>query len=179
MFVYYFVRVNRPFNEVESSLVTQLTNTGPFANAPHREGENLGDRIDRIALRHGHPVLAKAVQLISGIPRRGEQQTTIRLAWEATGTPGLFPKLDADLTVATVGPELCQIAMRGTYAPPLGPLGRALDRAVLHRVAEASVKSFVDRMAQSIDRVGWRLPDRSSDAVADSFGDAIHEALDA
>ena len=52
--------------------------------------------------------------------------------------------------VATVGPELSQIAMRGTYSPPLGPLGRALDRAVLHRVAEASVKGFVDRVAQSV-----------------------------
>lgn len=147
MFVYYFVHVNRPFSEVEPLLVSQLNNLGGFADAAYREGENLRDKI---GVSRDHPVMAKTVQLVAGIPLRGGQQTTIPLAWEATGTPGLFPKLDADLIVATVGPELCQIAMRGTYAPPLGPLGRALDRAVLHRVAEASVKGFVDRVAKSV-----------------------------
>jgi hypothetical protein len=147
MFVYYFVHVNRPFSEVESSLVAQLNDLGPFADAAYREGEHLRDKA---GVHRDHPVMAKTVQLVSGIPLRGDQQTTIPCAWEATGTPGLFPKLDADLIVAAVGPELCQIAIRGTYAPPLGPLGRALDRAVLHRVAEASVKSFVDRVAQLV-----------------------------
>ncbi len=147
MFVYYFVHVNRPFREVESSLVTQLNSLGPCADAAYREGEELRDKV---SMRLDHPSVAKTVQLLSGIPLRGDQQTTIPFAWEATGTPGLFPKLDADLVVSAVGPDLCQIAMRGTYAPPLGPLGRALDRAVLHRVAEASVKSFVDRVAHLV-----------------------------
>lgn len=148
MFVYYFVHVNRPFGEVESSLVDQLNNLGPFADAAYREGEHLRHRVD---LGSDLPMMAKAVQVLSGTPLRGSQQTTIPFAWEATGTPGLFPKLDADLIVAAVGPELSQITLRGTYAPPLGPLGRALDRAVLHRVAEASVKSFVDRVAHLVE----------------------------
>ncbi len=147
MFVYYFVHVNRPFDEVEPRLVSQLNKLGSFADAAYREGEDLRDKI---GVSRDHPVMAKTVQLVAGTPLRGNHQTTIPFAWEATGTPGLFPKLDADLVVASIGPELCQIAMRGTYAPPLGPLGRALDRAVLHRVAEASVKSFVDRVAQSV-----------------------------
>jgi hypothetical protein len=147
MFVYYFVHVNRPFAEAEPELVAQLNSFGSLADAAYREGEDLRDKI---GLSRDNPVVAKTVQLVAGTPLRGGQQTTIPVAWEATGTPGLFPKLDADLIVATVGPELCQIAMRGTYSPPLGPLGRALDRAVLHRVAEASVKSFVDRVAKSV-----------------------------
>jgi len=151
MFVYYFVHVNRPFGEVESALVAELNNLGPFADAAYREGEDLRDQV---GLGHDHPLMAKAVQFVSGIPLRGAQQTTVPFAWEATGTPGLFPKLDADLIVAGVGPELSQISMRGTYAPPLGPLGRALDRAVLHRVAEASVKSFVDRIAHLVEGHG-------------------------
>ncbi len=147
MFIYYFVHVNRPYREVESSLVNQLHSLGPFADAAYREGEELRDKV---SVRLDNPSVAKTVQLLSGIPIRGDQQTTIPFAWEATGTPGLFPKLDADLVVSAVGPDLSQIAMRGTYAPPLGPLGRALDRAVLHRVAEASVKSFVDRVAHMV-----------------------------
>lgn len=151
MFVYYFVHVRRPFNQVETSLLAHLNHLGPFADAAYREGEDLRDKV---GLSRDHPVVAKTVQLLSGTPLRGAQQTTIPFAWEATGTPGLFPKLDADLIVAAVGPELSQIAMRGTYAPPLGPLGRALDRAVLHRVAEASVKSFIDRVAHLVESNG-------------------------
>jgi len=147
MFVYYFVHVNRPFREVEESLVGQVHSLGSLADEAYREGENLRGKIG-VGADNG--VVAKTVRLVAGTPIRGEQLTTIPLAWEATGTPGLFPKLEADLIVATVGPELSQIAMRGTYAPPLGPLGRVLDRAVLHRVAEASVKGFVDRVARSL-----------------------------
>jgi len=151
VFVYYFVHVNRPFVEVEPELVSQLSNLASLADAAYRQREDLRDKI---GLSRDHGIVAKTVQLVAGLPLRGGQQTTIPLAWEATGTPGLFPKLDADLIVATVGPDLSRIAMRGTYAPPLGPLGRALDRAVLHRVAEASVKSFVDGVARSITRYG-------------------------
>jgi hypothetical protein len=151
VFVYYFVHVNRPFDEVEPALVSQLNNLASLADAAYREGEDLRDKI---GLSRDRGVVARTIQLVAGLPLRGDQQTTIPLAWEATGTPGLFPKLDADLIVATVGPDLSQIAMRGTYAPPLGPLGRALDRAVLHRVAEASVKSFVDGVARSITGTG-------------------------
>jgi hypothetical protein len=147
MFVYYFVHVNRPYDQVAPALVSKLNLFGSFADAAYREGENLRDKV---GVRGDRPVMAKTVQLLAGTPIRGGQQTTVPFAWEATGTPGLFPKLDADLIVAAVGPELTQIAVRGTYDPPLGSLGRALDRAVLHRVAEASVKGFVDRVAESV-----------------------------
>lgn len=176
MFVYYFVHVKGPFGEVESSLLAQLSNLGSFADAAYREGEDLRDKV---SVSRDHPVMAKAVQLMAGIPLRSDHQTTIPFAWEATGTPGLFPRLEADLIVASVGPDLSQIAMRGTYAPPLGPLGRALDRAVLHRVAEASVKSFVDRVAQSIRDDGVGQPPEllrgfGTGGVGDSIDEAFH-----
>ncbi len=151
MFVYYFVHVSRPFVEVEARLMDRLSLLGRFADAAYREGEQLRDKI---GLGKDRQVVAKTVQLMVGTPLRAASQTTIPFAWEATGTPGLFPRLDADLVVAGVGPELCQLALRGSYAPPLGTLGRALDRAVLHRVAEASVKSFVDRIAEAVRTTG-------------------------
>jgi hypothetical protein len=147
MFVYYYVHVNRPFGEVEPSLVSNVGLLGSFADEAYREGEHLRDKV---CVRNGRPGIAKTVQLLAGTPLRGAQQTTLPFAWEATGTPGLFPKLDADLVVAAVGPDLCQVAVRGTYDPPLGSLGRVLDRALLHRVAEASVKGFVDLVAESL-----------------------------
>jgi hypothetical protein len=34
--------------------------------------------------------------------------------------------------------------------PPLGAVGQAVDRVLLHRVAEATVKDFLDRLGQAI-----------------------------
>jgi hypothetical protein len=34
--------------------------------------------------------------------------------------------------------------------PPLGVVGQAIDRVLLHRVAEATVKDFLDRVGRAI-----------------------------
>jgi len=36
------------------------------------------------------------------------------------------------------------------YQPPLGVVGRTIDRVLLHRVAEATVKDFLDRVGAAI-----------------------------
>ena len=46
----------------------------------------------------------------------------------------------------------CQLAISARYDPPLGAVGRAIDRALLARVAEATVKDFLDRVRDSIAR---------------------------
>jgi hypothetical protein len=74
----------------------------------------------------------------------------LALRWEATGAGGaLFPVLDADLTLApgTVGTVL---RLTGAYRPPMGALGQALDRAVLHRLGEATVRTFLARVAAQL-----------------------------
>ncbi len=80
-----------------------------------------------------------------------DRSAGLALRWEATGTGGgLFPVLDADIKLAPAGKQGTVLTMAGAYRPPLGPLGEALDRAVLHRVAAATVRSFVARVAAQI-----------------------------
>ncbi len=84
----------------------------------------------------------------------------LALRWEATGPGGgLFPVLDADLKLAPDG-EGTMLTMAGSYRPPLGPLGQALDRAVLRRVATATVRSFVAQLAVQI--TGQPVPNGSA-----------------
>jgi hypothetical protein len=45
-----------------------------------------------------------------------------------------------------------QLTLRGRYEPPLGTLGRQIDRLLLHRVAEATVRSFMRRLAESLTK---------------------------
>jgi hypothetical protein len=145
MFVYYYVHVERPFGEVEPQLLRMLPGLRGWAERAYRDGEHIHARI---GTRGGK--IAKTVEMTVTAPARGAAETWIPIEWEATGMPGLFPKMEADIVIAAVGPTLTQIAFRGTYRAPLGKIGEALDRALLHRVAEASVKSFVDRIASSV-----------------------------
>jgi len=73
---------------------------------------------------------------------------TLGLRWEATGmSGGLFPVLDADLTLTPAGEHTTRLALTGSYRPPLGRLGAGLDRAILHQAATATIRSLVHNIA--------------------------------
>lgn len=146
MFVYYFVQLTRSREEVDRALLDGLDGLAALADVAYRRGEELRARIGL-----GRGPLAKEVRLDVRNPRRTEAETTVPMTWEATGPSGLFPSMEADLVVAGLGPDLTQLALRGSYRPPLGAVGQALNRAMLHRVAEASVKAFVDRLAEAVE----------------------------
>jgi hypothetical protein len=40
--------------------------------------------------------------------------------------------------------------LRGSYERPLGALGQRVDRLLIHRVAEATIRSFMLRLAESL-----------------------------
>lgn len=72
------------------------------------------------------------------------------MIWVATGAPGMFPRLEATLTAWPLGPDQVLLVLEGGYEPPFGAVGRALDRVVLHRIAEATVACFLDRLAEAL-----------------------------
>lgn len=159
MFVYYFVHVERPFEEVEPALLRMLPGLRGWAEEAYRDGERLRARIGPAG---PEGTVAKSVRIQVGRPARGATETWVPLSWEATGAPGLFPRMGADIVIARMGPELTQVALRGSYRVPLGALGRALDRMLLHRVAEASVKRFVDRIGEALRKAQATEAERSS-----------------
>jgi hypothetical protein len=88
----------------------------------------------------------------------------LAIRWEATGPGGgLFPALDADITLVRTG-QTTLLVLAGVYRPPLGPLGVALDRAALHGVAAATVRNFLGRLAASITSPG-STPQSGTSAV--------------
>jgi hypothetical protein len=88
----------------------------------------------------------------------------LAIRWEATGPGGgLFPALDADITLVRTG-QTTLLVLAGVYRPPLGPLGVALDRAALHGVAAATVRNFLGRLAASITSPGG-APQSGTSAV--------------
>ena len=80
-----------------------------------------------------------------------EDSATWAMRWEADGTAGaLFPVLDADITLTRAGEEATVLTVSGTYRPPLGSLGAGLDRAIMHLVAEATIRAFTRQIGAVI-----------------------------
>jgi hypothetical protein len=83
-----------------------------------------------------------AVRILDPVYRDGTMSVALR--WEATGAVGgLFPVLDANISFSPAGEQTTQLALAGSYRPPFGRIGAALDRAILHRVATATIHALL------------------------------------
>jgi len=75
----------------------------------------------------------------------------VALRWEAAEpTGGLFPALDADLTLTPAGEHSITLNLTGVYRPPPGTAGPELDRAFLLRLATATIRTFLHRVIEVI-----------------------------
>ncbi|HEY8736946.1 MAG TPA: hypothetical protein VIO62_07865 [Candidatus Dormibacteraeota bacterium] len=149
MFIRYYVELAHPMPNLERSLLQ-----APSSWLPNL-AENADVRGQWLLTEVGFPMdghrIVKRISIGLGDPVRSSARTWIPISWQATGPSGLFPVLDGDLELATLGAERTQLAFSARYRPPLGLIGRMVDRALLSRVAEATIKDFVDRIAERLD----------------------------
>jgi hypothetical protein len=148
MFVRYFLELPLPAGRVEQALLDSPAEwLSAVAGTAQRRGDELlaqvgvGPLVQRLAHR---------VTITIGSPVRFPSMTSLPLTWEPTGHQGLLPRLEADLEVGPLGADRTQLAISARYRPPLGVVGQAIDRVLLHRVAEATVKDFLDRLSATI-----------------------------
>ena len=147
MFARYFVEVPMPAADVVTAIVGAPDRLAGLATGAADHGATLLAEVGVGATVRVH----RRVAVEFGEPTRLATTTILPLTWTPEGAaPGLFPSMDADLEIAALGPSRTQVAMSARYTPPLGALGRAIDRAVLHRVAEATLKDFMDRLRASL-----------------------------
>jgi hypothetical protein len=147
MLLYYFVHVPRPMDDVVQALTDSPSDLTVWARLAFEGGEELRTRV-----QPSIGVVTKEVEIVIGSPRPAGSVVFVPVSWKATGVEALFPVLEADLIIEAVGDGMTSITLRGSYKPPLGPVGRLLDRALLHHLAEACVKSFLDRIADALSQ---------------------------
>ena len=95
--------------------------------------------------------LSRVVEVQFGELVAHEDSAQLALRWEAAGPGGgLFPALDADIMLGRLDEEATTLTLTGVYRPPLGSVGAGLDQAILHRVAVATVRDFLGRVAAAI-----------------------------
>ena len=155
MFIRYFVEVDRPFDEVEVTLLDDpqtwipglASKAGALSDSLLAEvgfGTN-GTRVEKQVLLTVHEPIAFPTRLL------------LPIEWRPSSAQGLFPELHADLEIAPLGPRRTHLSISARYQPPLGLVGRTLDRAMLHRVAELTVKDFLDRTAVALSAASDRV----------------------
>jgi hypothetical protein len=155
MFARYFVELPMPPDLVEAALSRDPSAwIAHLAEHANRRGDTLLAEVG-----FGEDVrIARTVE-IEFTPRvRTGTKVIYPFRWSASGPAGMFPALDADLEVAPLGAETTQLAISARYVPPLGKLGRLIDRVVLARVAEATVKDFLDRVALAVTEIAEVAP---------------------
>ena len=148
-----FVQIDRPFAAVSDELVAAGPGwLGESLVAAYAEGEQLSVRV---ASSLGPIRVSKRVWAELGEMTVKPDRVTQPLRWRAAGATGLFPAMVADLEFAPMGTAMTAITFMGRYVPPLGPLGREVDRMLLHRLAQASVRALlglvVARLAADVE----------------------------
>ena len=120
------------------------------ASAQACSGETTG--LARVGPLGSVPGLSRVVQVrVQDLKSIGDS-ARFALRWEVAGPGGaLFPALDADITLAPAGEHsTTTLTLAGAYRPPLGTAGAALDRVVMGRVAAATIRAFLTRIAEAI-----------------------------
>jgi hypothetical protein len=147
MFARYYVELPMPADHLQERLLASPSAWLPgLAADAHAHGEQLladvgfGERV-RVSRR---------VIVEVGTPLRRHSTTLLPIRWRPAATSGLIPELEGDLEVAALTPSSAQLSISARYSPPIGRVGAAIDRALLHRVAEATLKDFLDRVADGL-----------------------------
>jgi hypothetical protein len=113
--------------------------------------QRVTDDLLRVGPFGDKPGSSRVVRVQFTDPVYRDDEVRIGLRWEAIGvTGGLFPALDADISLSAAG-ERTRVGLTGTYRPPLGALGSGLDRLVLRKVAAATITAFLNQVSGALE----------------------------
>lgn len=138
MYVHHSVHVSSPIEVVSRSLASAHQTW--FPRLGDDDNAAVGVRIAGVGFR-------KKVALEFGEPVTSGAWTEVPITWQATGIKELFPVMVGKVELAPVDVGVTRLTVCGMYQPPLGRLGKKLDDALLHRVAEATVKELAETIA--------------------------------
>jgi hypothetical protein len=143
------VRLGVGFAAAQARLVNLAHDSTLLTASRHAYGEGL--TVVRVGPAGSAPGLSKLVEVRYRDLVARNDTAVLTLRWEASGSGGgLFPALDADVTLTPDGDDATLLRLDGAYRPPLGALGAGLDRALLRRVAVATIADFIGRIADVI-----------------------------
>ena len=82
---------------------------------------------------------------------QGRLHDAMLVEWKAVGTR-LFPHFHGTLRLRIAGVNATRLTLEGAYRPPLGGFGVGFDRLIGHRIARATMRNLLDRIAAEMER---------------------------
>lgn len=148
MFLKTYLEVPVGFEAVCRAMVqSPATWLSGLAAEAEEEGERLLVEVGLMVA--GHP-LRRTAELEVGRAEVGERVASLPVGLRLDGDQRLLPAFSGTLDAAWLGTRWTQLALHVQYEPPLGLVGRAVDRALLHRVAEAAARNFLEGAARRL-----------------------------
>jgi len=109
-----------------------------------------GKKTSKVGLHIAGIPVRKRVELELGEPVRTDTWTVIPISWKATFPQKLFPMMTGRIELAPVDKDVTRLTVSGMYDPPLGHVGRQLDEALMHKVAEGTVHELAESIAERL-----------------------------
>ena len=146
-FIEDFVDVVSPFGTLRARFSGDGQWLAPLATVATRDGDIIQMRIGP---SWAAGIVIREVNVTLWAPRERGYALARSLTWTPSDWQFLFRLLDGDLELAPIGPDQCRISLAATYTPALERFGAHVDRALLHRVAASTVRSFLTQMATKL-----------------------------
>ena len=124
------VQVKRPFDDL----------SGTLESASAWMPRSVGIRVAGVPVR-------KRVSMQVGDAVRTSTWAAVSVSWTATFPERLFPKMDGKVALSPAGRSVTKLAVSGMYEPPFGRVGEDLNAALLHSLAELTVKQLAESIA--------------------------------
>jgi len=136
MHVQHSVHIQQPVKTLSETLLHD-----PAKWLPRSVGVHVG----------GVPV-RKRVTIQFGEPVKTSTWAVIPISWQPTFGRKLLPEMNGKVELAPVSTSETRLTVSGMYQPPLGKVGEQLDEALMHNVAEGTVKELAESIADKLNR---------------------------
>jgi hypothetical protein len=142
--------VNRSYEAVRDALLASpLTVFRPATTAAALRNDDVGAELHATLgpLDIGAEIEIEITAIEEARSPDDRPATKLAIAWKAVRRPALFPTMHATLSLYALSPTATQLDLTGTYDPPLGLVGEAIDAIAMHQIASESVTNFVQDVA--------------------------------
>lgn len=133
----------------------RLTGAGdPLGGAVAAARERIAGLLDVLDVDLGGRTVERTADVVvDGVeaPHEATVSGRIRFRVHDREHPVLFPVLEGAVEVSPLTTGVTQLGLVGSYRPPLGVVGEAVDGMVLHRIAEAALERLLDRLVQRLE----------------------------
>jgi hypothetical protein len=146
--------VDSPYDDVTRLLAEDAADI--LQSATEAASQHADEVVARLTVEVGGFEVGRDVQIqVGAFEPVGITHVRVPLRWHARDRAALFPAMDAALEVRVVPVEQArtQIILIGSYEPPLGRMGAAMDAAVGHHVVESTVHRFVRDIAERVEEL--------------------------